>query len=458
MSHPSVQDAGFEQLVELAKQAASSSVDPVIDRMGRARLVERVLRSSSSKRFWVGWFGPVPKMAWVTVVVFVVGGFVWGLASRPIGFVVREAAESEAYVRAADDHPVDIDFSDGSRIHADTGARLRIEERSSRGARILLERGRAMVHVAHRAGANWCFVAGPFEVEVKGTRFLLEWDPVAEQLDLRLEEGLVEVVGPLSPRQVAVHAGQQLRANLSKRSLMLSESDAGTLTPNHSLMLPESDAGTLTSNHPAVDAEAGAAAKSPIVSGSASAEPGANGAADSGAVREVFPQSSGVASAQPPPAQAQLSWSKMLAKGQFEGIVRLAESPERPNCAENCSATDLRSLAEAARYVGRTDLAENTLLALRRRFPEHLEAKKAAFLLGRLYEARADRGRAETWYQTYLRESPSSELAADALAGQMRVVRRARGVKAAEPLAREYLRRYPDGVHAAAAQQILREP
>jgi len=445
VSHSSPREAGFDGLIELAKEAAAVPCDPVIDRIGRARLAQRVTCSRFNRRDWARWFGPVPKLAWAALIAVVIGGFAWGLASRPICFVVRGADRAESYVRAADDRAVDVDFSDGTRIHADAGARLRIEARSSRGARVLLESGRATAQVAHRAGAQWCFVAGPFEVEVKGTRFVLAWDPMNEQLDLKLEAGLVEVLGPLGPRPVAVHAGQQLVANVARRSLMLSELGKSELG--------KSEFGTPSYSPPALPSNQLVAESAPLASVGLALEP----TGDAAFVTEVDGSRASELAPKSPAAPAQVSWSKLLAKGQFAAIVRLAENPERPNCNETCSATDLRALAEAARYVGRADLAESTLLALRRRYPEHAESRKAAFLLGRLYEARADRGRAESWYGTYLAESPSSELAADALAGQMRVARRARGTKAAEPLAREYLRRYPDGVHAAAAQQILGE-
>jgi hypothetical protein len=37
----------------------------------------------------------------------------------------------------------------------------------------------------------------------------------------------------------------------------------------------------------------------------------------------------------------------------------------------------------------------------------------------------------------------------------MRAARRLRGTLAARPLAREYLERFPDGVHAATARELL---
>jgi hypothetical protein len=435
MNEPDAKDENLARLVSLAKVAAAEPIDPVIDRLGRARFVERAGRLNHVRRFWLGWFGPIPRVAWAVAAGLVLAGFVWGLASRPLGFIVRGMPTVGTYVRAGDDRPVDVDFSDGTSIHAEAGTRLRIDDRRVRGARILLERGRAFAQVAPRAGSSWCFVAGPFEVLVKGTRFTLDWEPAAERFGLRLEEGSVEVVGPLGPGRIPVHAGQQLQANLAKRSLTVFETSQDSPVA-------------------AKDAKADAPA---ALAGSAAVEPHTVGMVRPPALNEEPPPASAVVPVETAPAPPQLSWSKLLAKGQFEAIVRLAERPERPNCAETCSATDLRVLAEAARYVGRTDLAENTLLALRRRFPDHPESSKAAFLLARLYEARADRGRAETWYRTYLAERPQSALAADALAGQMRVVKRARGPKAAEPLAREYLRKYPDGVHAAAAQQILQE-
>lgn len=441
MSQPNAQELNLEQLVALARHAAEVPVDPDLDRLGRVRLIERTTRRRSLAVQWGSWFTPLPKFTWALAAVCAMAAVLYGLSSRPVSFVVRDATAPSAYVRAPEDRPTDVDFSDGSRIHAEVGARFRLLERSNQGARILVERGRSTVSIVHRKGANWSFLAGPFEVKVIGTRFWLDWDPSSERFDLGLEEGAVEVVGPLSPSRVTVRAGQQLRASMPQRSLTVFD-------PLHS---------TADVASPAAESLPAESLPAATVDGSrkASAAPKA-GPVVSAPAQGIEAESTKPAESPENPATS-LSWSKMLAKGQFEAIVRLAESPSHPNCIETCAATDLRVLAEAARYVGRTDLAESSLMALRRRFFGNSEAKKAAFLLARLYEARADRGRAEIWYQTYQSESPTSELAADALAGQMRVVRRARGTKAAEPLAQEYLRRYPGGVHAAAAQQILQD-
>lgn len=426
MSQSSANDAGLQRLLALAKREAEAPIDPIQHRLGRARLIERAVRRQQGELRDAEWRTRWVKPIWVLAAAAMVIGLFWGLRSRPVTFVVRDAPAAPSYVRATEEHPVDVEFSDGTRIHADVGARFRIEERTRNGARIAIESGRSTANVVHANGTDWRFVAGPFEVLVTGTRFWIDWEPMSEQLDLRLEEGSVDVTGPLSPSRVTVRAGQHLHASVIQRSLTVF--DGAPLPPMAS---------------PSASMQSGVNIAEPNIDPEV-------GAGDSAA---ALPLASAMVPASPPT----LSWSKLLRQGKFEAIVRLAESPSRPSCTVTCSATDLLVLAEAARYVGRSDLAESTLLALRKRFPDHPESQKAAFLLARLYESRADRGRAEGWYRTYLAESPAGALAADALAGQMRVVRRARGAKAAEPLAREYLGRYPDGVHAAAAQQILRE-
>jgi TolA-binding protein len=135
----------------------------------------------------------------------------------------------------------------------------------------------------------------------------------------------------------------------------------------------------------------------------------------------------------------------------------IAKASERGtnDCKASCSASELRALADAARYTGRSTLAEGALQALRTRYGSAKEGRTAAFLLGRIYEARGSMSQAERAYAAYLRELPSGELAAEALAGQMRAVLALSGRSAAEPIARRYLAIYPNGVHAQTARGIV---
>jgi TolA-binding protein len=135
----------------------------------------------------------------------------------------------------------------------------------------------------------------------------------------------------------------------------------------------------------------------------------------------------------------------------------LSQAAERGtgNCLRGCTASDLSALADAARYSGRTDLADQSLHALRNRFAQSSEGRSAAFLLGRLSEGRGAAAEARIWYERYLNETPGGPYAAEALAGKMRTTSTLDGPSAARAIAEQYLHRYPTGVQAGTARGIL---
>jgi hypothetical protein len=187
-------------------------------------------------------------------------------------------------------------------------------------------------------------------------------------------------------------------------------------------------------------------------------EPSAAPVSDADAPGAAATAPSETVSARPALAGSTESWSTLVARGQFETVVAKASERGAAECESSCSAADLRALADAARYTGRGAMAESALLSLRRRFGGTREGRSASFLLGRLDEARGSMAEAGRWYDTYLRELPGGDLAAEALAGKMRAVFAGAGRAAAEPLATEYLARYPNGVHAQTARGILAGP
>jgi TolA-binding protein len=185
---------------------------------------------------------------------------------------------------------------------------------------------------------------------------------------------------------------------------------------------------------------------------------------DAQAVREA-PQagSSGDDVAQPAqPAvdawPARQQWSELVRRGSFRAVVEAASARGLEQTLNEGSARELRALADAARYLGSFDLAERCLLTLRTRFVSSKSAATAAFLLARVYEASEKSARADTAFLSYLSEAPGGEFAADALAGHMRLVAALSGPSAARPIAREYLRRYGDGVHADLARRLADGP
>lgn len=85
------------------------------------------------------------------------------------------------------------------------GSRLRIEDATSHGALVLLERGHVRTRLAHTNATDWMFAAGPFEVHTSGTRFELNKPSSrrkpGEQSATGLAQTDIQRIGP-SPRAV----------------------------------------------------------------------------------------------------------------------------------------------------------------------------------------------------------------------------------------------------------------
>jgi TolA-binding protein len=357
---------------------------------------------------------------------------VWWMLPTALTYEVVGAKKDGAYVSAPGDREVTVQFSDATQLLVAPGSQLLVEDTSRRGARVLLERGAADVHVVHRQRTRWTFVAGPFDVAVTGTRFVLRWDPAEEVMDLRLTEGSVEIQTPFGAAPVALRAGQEFHADLHRRTMTTAEDDVEPNDP----------------------APAGASPSVP------SAAPALSGATEEGA---PSPSTSAVAhapsaSVPDPHLRAARPWSALVASGQFATVLSQADERGVDGCLRSCGAGDLSALADAARYTGRTDVAERAFRALIARFARDAEGRNATFLLGRLREQQGDAREARSWYDRYRSESPGGAYAAEALAGTMRTTLTLEGRAAAQPVARDYLQRYPAGADAATARSILGQP
>jgi len=101
-----------------------------------------------------------------------------------------------------------------------------------------------------------------------------------------------------------------------------------------------------------------------------------------------------------------LSWSELIAKGDFPAIVQDAER-------RGLDVTLARGLGPRSHHPGgcgplhqEVRTARQALLALRARFAGSERAKDAAFFLGRLAEVGpASSDAALSWYDTYLAEA-----------------------------------------------------
>jgi tetratricopeptide (TPR) repeat protein len=157
--------------------------------------------------------------------------------------------------------------------------------------------------------------------------------------------------------------------------------------------------------------------------------------------------------ANPAPDFDSRSWSTLVAAGEFESVLDLAQARGFASTLARASQADLVALADAARYLRRDHEATRALQALMRRFPSSREATDAAFFLARMVEATGRDDQALRLYDQYLSADADGPYAAEALGRKMTALHR-QGDDRARRLAAEYLRRFPSGSYASAAREI----
>jgi hypothetical protein len=323
-----------------------------------------------------------------------------------------------------------IRFSDGSEIALDRDARAQVSDVTRVGARVVLSNGRAHTFFVHKPGARWQVAAGPYVVQVTGTVFDVQWSGDAQAFDVWLEKGSVRVNGPLIGDGIAMTRGQHLRTRVRDNKILLDDQRADAPETPPAEAAPEPGAGP-------------SPAAAPVETGE---HPEAQEAVEAAPAHIPARVSHPVAK----------SWSRRMARGDFEAVVEAAERRGIESVLAHGSRPELAALADAARYTRRTRLAGRALNSERDRFPETAEGREAAFFLGNLAEDGGDRSGAVSWYGRYLREDAAGTYAAQAL-GRKLLIESRRGSSAAGIDAEEYLHRFPSGSYAEAARLILKQ-
>jgi ferric-dicitrate binding protein FerR (iron transport regulator) len=425
--------AVLAQLEELAKQALPP-MTPARQRRGfevvKARLIGRA--RGRGRRFRLAFVGLAAGATACALWLFLAPRH---QISRPSAITYRaEAGEilAAGYLRSVGDRGMSLRFSEGTQLVLEPGTRGRLRSVDAQGGHIDIEQGPARIEVAHRPGAHWLVDAGPFLITVKGTVFTVAWDTKSEQLDLRMEQGLVSVTGPVLENVIQVRAGQHLAVNLPKKEVVLHElaSDQERLATG-----------------PAVPAAAKPSEPLP---------PPAAAPARSAAPTERPSQR-----AAPPRARTAgpFGWAAALAAGETDKILDHVERLGLRRALSEASSDDLSALADAARYRRQPSLARQALLAQRSRFAGSARACDAAFMLGRLEESLEGGGpKALAWYDQYLEGAPSGAYASEALGRKMIATQKLMGSAAARAVAQEYLARFPAGAYAGAARALRQTP
>jgi hypothetical protein len=400
-------------------------------------VARKTLQGGARVRAWTFGFGLVAAGAAAAF-------FMYQRVDSTLTFAVVNGSVSDGgYVRAKVTGGTELQFSDGSNLALDPGTSTRVTDIDAHGSRVLLESGRAHVRVTHKPAAKWVIDAGPYSVHVVGTEFDVRWSGTEEVLDVQMQHGTVIVRGPLARGGLTMEAGQHLVANAKDGEIFL-DATPGSEAAN----LPRARA---ESPEPKFAEDSADDPTAPVAPPSSPAVPAhvLRGRPNLGAGR---------AAPQAPAVDA--SWSKLIAQGDFGAVLKDAEQRGLTHTFETASAPDLTALADAARYVRRSDVAKRALLAERDRFARTAGAREAAFFLGGLAEDESGAAATKTaldWYERYLSESPRGAYAAQALGRQMILVHKVRGTAEARPLATDYLARFPAGPYADAAKKLLQE-
>jgi ferric-dicitrate binding protein FerR (iron transport regulator) len=148
---------------------------------------------------------------------------------------------AEGYVSIAATAPsARLVFDDGSDVGLDPGSRGRVASTTPSGAKVVLEHGRARVHVVHRDRTSWLVDAGPFAVHVTGTEFVVAWAADAETLDVWMHAGSVVVSGPVLGDAQPLSGGQHLRARLRDATVQLDNAPEPPASPVRSTAIQPS--------------------------------------------------------------------------------------------------------------------------------------------------------------------------------------------------------------------------
>ena len=210
----------FARIAELSRRAVAHTPSATDEALSLQLFLARVdleLSSPLRRRGHWRWLLAVPALVSVAATLMLF----W---RRPLlTFSVEGAERSGRYVKATEEAPAVLRFSDASSLVLTAGSRLRIEDVTAGGALVLLERGQASTHVVRRSNANWTFAAGPYEMHAAESRFEWSWEPELERFEVVLLEGSLELSGPSGSGLIALHRGQLFQGDAKQHIMQILE-------------------------------------------------------------------------------------------------------------------------------------------------------------------------------------------------------------------------------------------
>lgn len=315
-------------------------------------------------------------------------------------------------------------FSDGSAIDLHPGSRARVAQLHDAGAQVVIEAGAALVSIEPRSDARWHIDAGPYRVDVTGTRFDVGWAPGTGVFALDLYEGSVIVHGPGIDGGRAVAAGESVR---------IGQADGRAAEQGIETVAVSEVAAPL-----AIDAPVAAPTADPAIALADDAPTPIKARPRAAARPEVSDDA--------PDDAPEHDWRALAERANYREALAAAEAHGFDALCESLPARELLRLADVARFARRPERATEALAATRRRFAGTDTAAMAAFERGRMAFGRGDAyGEAAKWFAVYLDERPDGSIAREATGRLMESQHEAgRDAEAARTAAR-YLARWPQG-------------
>ncbi len=365
----------------------------------RAQQRRAVIRVARARRGERGWWWLASFAVTAALLVLWLGGR--APRTAPMIASVGDRPFAAGAFLAAAEAPVVVRFSDRSRVTLGPGAAARLAQAESQRVQLNLERGHLELDVTPDPARAWLVVAGPFTIDVTGTRFSVDWQPQTLTLVVAVTEGSVRVRGEaIEDEGNRLSAGQRLELR-----------------------------------DPAASIAATPPAPAPIA--------------------VVEPVLEPAAQRRTPDAR----WRALAEAGEHEEALAAAERAGLPVLLARLDAEDLDRLAHSARLAGAAGPARAALEALRRRFPRDPRARTAGFLLGRVaLELAGDASAAAELFAAYLREQPDGALAEQARGRIMQMRRDAGDDAGSRAAATDYLAHHPEGSRATLARTILAAP
>lgn len=374
-------------------------------RLGRARFVAAVHTRPVRARPWV-WATTLGAGAVMAVMILAL----WQRVPAT-GFVAAGAPGHVGVTLQSLETSLPLRFAEGSAIDLDPQGQLQVAQFEAKQARVRLSRGRAHVSIRKHQLRHWAVEAGPFRVNVTGTRFSVAWQPEEKRMEVVLHEGQVTVLGGCLAQARMMKAPERFVAHCEPAGAAPVVAPAG---------VPAAD--------PAI---------APAIAPAAPLAPVAHQAEPLGS-RDAY------------------AWRALVAQGQYKDALKAAKRVGVQRLCKDAAVEPLQDLADAARLAGDLPTAQRVLQAVRDRFAKTSASALASFQLGRLaFDHEGRYAAAVGHFSRYLREQPQGALVGDAWGRLLESHALMPPSPQAVADAKTYLQRFPHGPFAQVAQRLL---